>query len=204
MEAEVLKTHNFEMGNPTVKMNVDRFIIAQEDSDVRVYAMKGLLTLPCSRTISIHLLDLWNCKLVFAKVASVPLSVPVGLVIIVFVRVQHSANTPCANNTHEPPIKNSVSVAEGSTSVSNKQRHSLTEGASTKRLDTGGASQGNNIDTHHRMQGNNVEVNGRQKNDVCATVTIPHTTYGGFYEGYRSSKNSLDQLSPDTLFYLEC
>ena len=38
MEAEVLKTLKFEMGNPTVKTFLGRFIrIAQEDSDVRAY-----------------------------------------------------------------------------------------------------------------------------------------------------------------------
>nr|GEZ44229.1 hypothetical protein [Tanacetum cinerariifolium] len=81
--------------------------------------------------------------------------------------LSQSAGTPYANITYEPPIKNSVSVAKGSTSVSNKHRHSLTKGtlccyecslccvtigSSAKRLDTGGASQGNNIDTRYLMQ----------------------------------------------------
>nr|GEY48137.1 helitron helicase-like domain-containing protein [Tanacetum cinerariifolium] len=34
-----------------------------------------------------------------------------------------------SHNTYEPPIKNPISITKGSTSVSNKQRHILTEGA---------------------------------------------------------------------------
>ncbi|GJU47160.1 G2/mitotic-specific cyclin C13-1-like protein [Tanacetum coccineum] len=50
MEAEVLKTLKIEMGNPTVKTFLGRFIrIAQEDYDVRVYAfdMIDLCAIAC-------------------------------------------------------------------------------------------------------------------------------------------------------------
>nr|GEZ09989.1 hypothetical protein [Tanacetum cinerariifolium] len=61
-------------------------------------------------------------------------SIPMGLVIIVFVRVMllkisNTVQARLVQTIHmNPPIKNSVSVTEGSTSVSNKQMHSSAEG----------------------------------------------------------------------------
>ncbi|GJS37450.1 hypothetical protein Tco_0535832 [Tanacetum coccineum] len=60
---------------------------------------------------------------------------------------QCGASRSCVNTTYEPPINDSVPVAEGSTSVFNKRRCVLSEGSSAKHRDTVGASQENNIHT---------------------------------------------------------
>ncbi|GJS92168.1 ribosomal protein L7Ae/L30e/S12e/Gadd45 [Tanacetum coccineum] len=66
---------------------------------------------------------------------------------------QRGASRSCANTTYEPPINDSVPVAESSTSVFNKRRRVLSEGSSAKHRDTVGASQENNIHMCHAMQG---------------------------------------------------